>query len=96
MNSLTPGLTTSHTTTANLPVLDLLNPQLIDAGSYRVLITNSSGASLSSPSSLVITTSPPVLNSIQRTSNHRIALGLTNAPADRYLAQASAAFSACA
>jgi len=77
---------------ATLPVLELLDPQSADEGSYRVLITNSSGSIFSSPSSLMIITSTPRLNLIQRYPNDRVALGLSNTPAARYLAQASAAF----
>ena len=75
---------------ANLPVFELADPQSTDAGSYRVLITNRSGSILSRPARLVLATAGPSLNSIQRHSNNRIALSLTNAPAARYLAEASA------
>jgi hypothetical protein len=83
----------TNLTGATLPTLNLPDAQSPNAGSYRVRITNTAGSILSSPSSLVVVTSPPRLNSIRTYPGDRIALGLDDAPAPRYLAQASSAFS---
>lgn len=77
---------------ASLPALELSNPQAVDQGVYQVWITNASGAVLSHPATLTVSTSRPSLNWIGRPSPERIALQITNVTPSRHLIDATTDF----